>query len=160
MNFKDIKFKKDKQNDLYWCSYTINNKSCLIVFYENKTYNDITNKRNVIYDVGFAVGKNRKQCFSFLLDESDFLENKISGNGNLSYLIFAYKAIIAFEKFIVNESKGDNVVICVSGMDERRYKVYEYYLKKIGYKPFKFNSKKWSAHNKVYKNVKGVVYDI
>lgn len=137
-----MKFKHDKNNYMYWSSYSNNGKSCVIAFYECE---------NNVFEVAFGVGKNRKQVLSWLTCNGNFIQDKISGNGSIEYLVFAYKAIQEFEKFIKVQYPNRNFRIEIYADDERRFNVYKYYLHKIGYKECELNSNCWTKINFIYK---------
>lgn len=152
-NKENIVFKKDKENKIYWASKKINNKTCVIGFYEDIVEDD--GELYYIYEVCFSVGRNRKQCFSYMLGETSYLDNKISGNGSISYLIFAYESIKQFETFIYNEIKNKNITILIRATDEKRYNVYKYYLGKIGYETTNVTNYGWSKNDCIFKILKG-----
>jgi hypothetical protein len=124
-----MKFKYNEDNKFYWYSANIDNKSCVIAFIEDKGEKDI----NKIYSVAFGIGSNRKQVLNWMFNENHFIDNKITGSGNIKYLIFAKNMLIEFEKFIKSKKPSEKIIIKVEGADKRRFNVYRKVLVKYGY---------------------------
>lgn len=142
-----INFKHDKSTHSYWASFS-DKKSCAIVFYEEKD----DRQYDIVYSVAFGVGNSRKQILNWALNDKRYIKDQITGDGNLKYLLFAYNSIIQFEQYIKEKYPCKNILMSIGAEDEKRWKVYNYYLKKIGYTESKFNSiYKFSTDNKMYK---------
>lgn len=122
-------FKYDKDNKVYWTSYNMESKSCVIAFMEEKRQKDI----NKIYSVAFGIGNNRKQVLNWMFEGKNFLDNKVTGTGSVKYLIWAKNMIIEFENFIKNKKSSEKIMIGIRGADKRRYRVYAKVLTKYGY---------------------------
>lgn len=144
-----ITFKHDKSTNSYWASFS-DKKSCAIVFYEEKDDREY----DIVYSVAFGVGNSRKQILNWALNDKRYIKDQITGDGNLKYLTFAYNSIIQFEKYIKEKYPCKNILMSISAEDERRWKVYNYYLKKIGYTESHLNSTYgWSKSNRMYKTI-------
>lgn len=144
-----IKFKHDKNTNSYWTSFS-DKKSCAIVFYEEKDDREY----DIVYSVAFGIGNNRKQILNWALNDKKYIKSQITGDGSLKYLSFAYSSIIQFENYIKNKYPCKNILMSIGAEDERRWKIYNYYLKKIGYTESKFNSLYgFSKTNKMYKTI-------
>ena len=126
---EDIIFKHDKTTNTYWASFS-KEKSCAIVFYEEKVCESYC---DIVYSVAFGVGKSRKQILNWALYDRRYIKNQITGDGDASYLIFAYNALLCFEKYIKEKYPNRVMSIEIFAADEKRWSVYSYYLKKINY---------------------------
>ena len=140
----NIKFKHDKSTNSYWTSYS-DKKSCAIIFYEEKKDYEY----DIVYAIAFGVGNSRKQILNWALGNKKYIKEQITGNGDVKYLIFAYNSLIEFEKYIKAKYPDKKILISISAEDEKRWKVYKYYLKKIGYSVN--NEYEFSKLNKIYK---------
>lgn len=146
---QEINFKHDKNTSSYWTSFS-DKKTCVMLFYEEK--NDY--KYDIVYSLAFGVGTSRKQILNWALNGKKYIKNQITGNGNLIYLIFAYNSLIEFEKYIKQKYPNKKILISIRAEDEKRWSVYQYYLKKIGYYDSKFNSISYfSKSNKMEKEL-------
>lgn len=122
-------FKYDKDSNMYWTSNSINNKSCIIAFMESKGEKGI----NKVYNIAFAVASNRKQAMSWLTGKGKFIEDKITGSGDIKPLVWAKKTLLEFEEFIRNKKPSERIVIEIRGSDKRRLRVYKSVMTKFGY---------------------------
>lgn len=100
---------------VYWRSKKLSSGQTAVMFFSNY------GKR---YEVGFAIGKNRKQCMSWYEGETEFLQGKISGKGTNAFEVysFAKSTLKSFEKFIF-DLKGETTII-VDWEEDRRGKIY------------------------------------
>lgn len=143
-----IEFTHDKLHRLYYASMS-DKKSCAIVFYEETSYNG----NDLIYSVAFGVGTSRKQVLNLALRDKEYIKSKTTGDGSCKYMLFAYNAIIEFEKHIKEIHKNRNMSIEIGAEDERRWNIYKYYLNRIGYNEHRFNNVKFSKSSKLYKKI-------
>lgn len=145
---KQIDFKHDKNTNSYWASFS-DKKSCAIVFYEEK--HDC--EYDIVYSIAFGVGNSRKQILNWALYDKKYIKSQITGDGSSVYLTFAYNSLIEFEKYIKDKYPNKKILISIGAEDERRWRVYRYYLKKIGYTESKFNNREFTKSNKMYKEL-------
>lgn len=145
---QQINFKHDKNTNSYWSSFS-DKKSCVMLFYEEK--NDY--EYDIVYSIAFGVGSSRKQILNWALNDKKYIKNQITGNGDIRYLTFAYNSLIEFEKYIKNKYPNKRILISIWAEDEKRWNVYKYYLKKIGYYESRFNSNEFSKSNKIEKEI-------
>lgn len=109
----------NKIDGVYWKSFVITKKQSVVMFFEKMK----DNTDNPYYNIGLAIGKNRKQCLSWYFDNGNYLDNKISGKSNpFEVKKFAMDTLQEFEQFLFN--RKEYVYIIVGAADERRQKLY------------------------------------
>lgn len=101
-----------------------------------------------IWTIAFCVGKKKKHVKQWIEGGCPVLDEKITGKGDLTNLIWAKNKLLELEK----EFKNGNSLICddnitnkivVHWADNRRRNAYEKYLtKKMGYSIDRYDNKK------------------
>lgn len=91
-----------------------------IEFQEDETH------KKYYYNIYLVISHKRKQ------ESSNYM--KITGKDGLRGLLWAKQNIIEFEQFISEIRKGYDIIIYCNWDDNRRRNVYEYGLKKLGYR--------------------------
>lgn len=104
---------------IYYDSIRLSNGQCACIFF----YKGKNEGNYEIYEVGFAIGRTRKQIFNTFIYESDFLKNKETGRCGLEGLVWAKSKLLEFEGWIKNKTTHP-VKIYVGWADERRKKAY------------------------------------
>lgn len=64
----------------------------------------------------------------------NFLDSKITGTGEVKFLIWAKNMLLKFEEFICNKHNRETISIVIAGSDKRRFETYRHALYKYGYK--------------------------
>lgn len=127
--------KHNKEKKYYWTSTTIDNKSVVIAFYEdNPRKNEVDKGIVKVYYIGFAIGNNRKQVLNWMFNGKQYINNKITGTGNIKFLIWAKDQILEFENFIKSKYNIGKVKIFIGTSDDKRFQAYKKGLNKYGYK--------------------------
>ena len=127
-------FKYNKENQFYWASKKFDKKTCIIMFYKyDKGDYEIENGISRKFSVGFAIGSNRKQVMNWEIKGNQFLNDKITGTGEVKFLIWGKNMLLEFEKFICDKHKNELISISIKGADERRFLTYKHALKKYNY---------------------------
>jgi hypothetical protein len=123
--FKRLKSDDDTYSYGYYKIHQLSNNQVIGIFF-------IKNKlsRNIEYHIALSISNKKKHLFQYIKEEKDVLSGKETGKCGLEGLLWAKKQIIEFENSICKPGN----IICVRWSDNRRRKVYEYGLKKIGYK--------------------------
>lgn len=118
----------------YYTTQMLENKQTIAIFFLlNET------SRGEDYSVILAIANKRKHIKQWINQERDVLSDKSTGECGLEGLFWAKKRMLEFEEFI---SHKENVTIYVYWTDNRRRRVYEYGLGKIGYKiGYRFSQK-------------------
>lgn len=131
---KFLKYYDDEYKcDVYFKRTKLSNGQLAEILFE-ETYR--VNKF-IDYNVVFVIGSKRKNLNCSKMDSCS------TGKVGLEGLIWAKKQIIEFEKFILKSNHKEKVYISVLWSDNRRRKVYERGLKKLGFKyQFAFGHKK------------------
>lgn len=123
------KNKFSKIDRSYWRSKKLSNGQTAVMFFSRQC------GAGEMYDVGFVVGKNRKQCMSWYKGGTSFLDGKMSGNNTnvIELYRFATSTLKDFEEFI--SSIKSNITIRIEGADDRRFNLYKRVLtkKEFGY---------------------------
>lgn len=125
-----MEWKHNKKNNTYWISYSKNNMSCVLAF-----WCDRYDGRKHFWTM-FGVGKNRKQVLSWINNKTTFINRKITGNCDPSYLIFCRHAFHDFENYIKTKFPTEDIIIQVGASDKKRFDLYQKYLSKFGYLKF------------------------
>lgn len=136
-----MEWKHDKKTHTYWTSYSNNGYSCVLAFARNIDVDKISGECISFWTM-FGVGKNRKQVLSWMNNKTTFINGKITGNGDISFLLFARRAMHDFEEYIKKVYKNRPIRIDVGAYDKRRYEIYKRCLVKRGYEEmqlFPFN---------------------
>ena len=91
------------------------------------------NGSGTFYNVGLAIGKNRKQCLSWYDHKTKYLSGRETGKSTnvKEVLDFCLNILKEFEEYLVSQNKNSCIVI--EGADRRRLEVYRKALKK--YRP-------------------------
>jgi len=131
---KDL-FTYDDENLAYYARHKLSNgQYCMIAFVEY--YYGYS--RTLEYFVIFAVANKKKNLNGYFNgDKNNNLTLKMTGTCGTEALYWARNMIHEFEKTVkekTENSKYDEVKICVMGEDGRRFRCYAKYLQKHGYR--------------------------
>lgn len=121
----------------YWYEYNKlpNGQSSIIVF---TLHRDSYGK--IEWHVGYAIADKKKYLRAWLCcGERNIIEYKETGTCGFDGLILAYRKLQELEKSYC--STGE--IIVVEASDSRRFRVYEHFLKRIGYKKEKHPKHGW-----------------
>lgn len=133
-------FKYNKDHKFYWASRKFGDKTCVIMFFKNYREDyELEWGVSKRFAVGFAIGKNRRQVLNWAIKDKNFINLKITGTGEVKFLIWAKNMLLKFEGFICDKHKNETISIVVEGSDERRYMVYRHALEKYDYKHYPSN---------------------
>lgn len=110
-----------KRNEDGHCVYYDTYEKSIISFCEY--YNTSKHNPIIYFGVSFVVQHKRKK-YPYL---------KQTGDGTLTYLLWAKNKLIEFESFIKNKHINKKIKIWIQGDDNRRKKIYYRSLSKIGY---------------------------
>jgi hypothetical protein len=111
----------------YFKKHKLSNNQTIAIFFMKEIEMGITE-----FHVLLAIANKRKYIKQWLMGERDVFGEKTTGTCGLEGLLWAKRQLIAFENFIKTRYK--HVIIVVNWLDNRRRKVYEYGLGKIGYR--------------------------
>lgn len=124
---KKREFHKNSEGQ-YWKAKKLSNGQTAMMLF-TRYYNE--------YEVGFVIGKNRKQCMSWYVGDTKYLNGAISGKDTnvIEVYSFAKSTLKSFEKFIF-KLKG-RTRIRITWEEKRRGEVYTKALtrKDMGYTP-------------------------
>ena len=120
---------------MYYTSKSFGNQAACLFF---SVWGELRDEN--IYNISFAIGKNRKQVLKWGLEENSFLRvgktsvDKTTGKNGMAPLIWAYNSLSEFEKYIREITPvHKKLTLRVQGSNSKRHHVYERYLSKIGY---------------------------
>jgi hypothetical protein len=140
---KKIKTKGDNTT-YYMCQRIKNQVVGLFVTKECKRGTDI------VYNVGLAVGKTRKQIVNWYQGDKNYLNNMDTGKNGIKPLKFALEFLDEIEEYVKSlVPPHHNAVLKIHGADERRMNIYGHFLKKRGYECIKS-----SCDNSILKIIK------
>ena len=132
------KIKEKGQWTTYYTSKSFGNQTACLFFSKMGEEGD-----EDIFNIGLAIGKNRKQTFKWWFQESSFMrtgktrasEDRVTGKNGIAPLIWAYRSMTEIEKYIRDITPiHKKAAIRIRGSNLKRHHVYERYLTKIGYK--------------------------
>lgn len=128
----------------YICRHKLSNgQYCMIAFYEYS--NEICDR--IDYNVVFAVANKKKQLYGFFNGtKEDNITLKSTGHCGLEALVWARRAILDFEEFIIEQARYWNythsISISVAGEDNRRFNAYKKGLSRYGFREVPGRNKK------------------
>lgn len=114
---------------LYYSSKKLSNGQTIVMLFSAYAVNG----SGTFYNVGLAIGKNRKQCLSWYEHKTKYLSGNETGKSTnvKEVLDFCLNILKEFEEYLVSQNKNSCIVI--EGADRRRLEVYRKALKK--YRP-------------------------
>ena len=131
------KLRYEGNNYGYFKTTKLSNNQTISIFFLKEEL-----KRGLEYHVVLAISNKKKYIKQWIFGERDILSDRQTGKCGLEGLLWAKKQIIEFEKFLLEDKYSKDITICVNWLDNRRRKVYEYGLNKLGYSiNYRYNSK-------------------
>ncbi len=111
---------------LYYSSKKLSNGQAIVMLFSAYAVNG----SGTFYNVGLAIGKNRKQCLSWYDHKTKYLSGHETGKSTnvKEVLDFCLNILKEFEEYLVSQNKNSCIVI--EGADRRRLEVYRKALKK------------------------------
>lgn len=114
----------------YWYEYITlsNGQTAAIIFDRYDT------AKVVYYYVMFAIGSKRKHVDAWLFSQAaNDLDCNTTGKCGIEGLIWAYTKLQEFENVSRIDNNSKEVRIIIQGSDSRRFRIYEHFLKRLGY---------------------------
>lgn len=127
-----------------------NDQSCMICFIKYQRHKKSSKVASIDYFVSFAIANKKKHLLNYMFSKEGYsICLKETGNAGFEGLIWAYKQIKEFEDVPYAPFN-----IIVMGEDTRRFRIYEHFLKREGYKKISHPIWGWCLRKTIYKKLK------
>lgn len=113
-----------------WYEYgKLSDGKTAVIIFDRYWRNEIDSSAD--YYVSFAIANKKKTINQWMNDTGNGdLDLKITGSGSTEGLVWAYKNI----QYFIEEVMRNVDRIIIQGSDNRRFKIYEHFLKRLDFK--------------------------